>query len=90
MNSTNEITGESRDQLQGWMLDKFGPLMTIAEVAGMFHISNESFRNTLHGSSDPNVKRLRASKVRLGRRVRFPTVAVVDTIAPIEAEQTSE
>ncbi len=62
------------------LVKQFGPLMTTADVADMFRISCESLCNTLRLSSDPRVQLLRENRVRLGRRVRFPTEAVAIAI----------
>jgi hypothetical protein len=58
----------------------YGPLMAVGDIAEMFRISRESFGNTLRTSPDPRIQFLRRSKIRLGRRVRFPTDAVVSAL----------
>lgn len=54
------------------LLEKYGPLLTIAQLAQLLDRSPEGLRISLR-SSTPWVDQINASRFRLGRRVYFRT-----------------
>lgn len=57
------------------MFDRYGPLLTLAQLSQMLNRSNDGMRMALREAS-PYAVRLNAAKVRIGRRIYFRTVDV--------------
>lgn len=68
-----------------YLLEKFGPLMGMADIAQLLGRSTDGVRVALYSDSDVS-RRLKPTMVRVGRRVYFRTSQVVDVLkleAPI-------
>ena len=68
-----------------YLLGKFGPLMGMADIAQLLGRSTDGVRVALYSDSDVS-RRLKPTMVRVGRRVYFRTLQVVDVLkleAPI-------
>lgn len=61
------------------LIDRFGPLITLAQLAGLLDRSPDGLRLTLSANSDL-ARALNPAKVKLGRRVYFRTVMVGQVI----------
>lgn len=62
-----------------YLLNRFGPLMGIADVAKLLGRSADGVRVALYADGDVS-RRLKPTMVRVGRRVYFRTVQVVDVL----------
>lgn len=62
-----------------FLTEKYGPLLTLAQVAHLLDRSQEGLRLTLRGSSDL-AKTLSAAKLKIGRRVHFRTSLVANIV----------
>jgi len=70
-----------------YLLGRFGPLMGIGDIARILGRSTDGVRVALYTDGDVS-RRLKPTMVRVGRRVYFRTVQVVDALkldAPGEA-----
>jgi len=68
-----------------YLLEKFGPLMGMADIAQLLGRSTDGVRVALYSDNDVS-RRLKPTMVRVGRRVYFRTLQVVDVLkleAPI-------
>lgn len=64
------------------LLGKFGPYMTIGQLAEILHRSAEGLRISL--CSDNEMSRiLRPTRVKFGRRVYFRTLQVIEALSQI-------
>ncbi|MEW9898399.1 DNA-binding protein [Chitinivorax sp. PXF-14] len=54
------------------LVQKFGVLMTLADLAGVLNRSQDGLRMTMHGKSDLGLL-LRKARRKIGRRVHFRT-----------------
>jgi hypothetical protein len=61
------------------MFDRYGPLLTLAQLAQMLNRSTDGMRMALRESS-PYAKQLNAAKVRIGRRIYFRTPDVAQIL----------
>ncbi len=57
------------------LLERYGPLLTLRNLAEVLHRSPDGLRITL-SSGAPCAERLNRAKVRIGRRVYFRTVDI--------------
>lgn len=64
-------------------MESAGPLLTIAQLAKILNRSPEGFRISLQ-SSRPWVQRIKATRVRVGRRVYFRTSEVAAILSENE------
>lgn len=64
---------------EDFLLGRFGPLMSIADVAGILGRSADGFRVALYSDGDVS-RRLRPTMVRIGRRVYFRTLQLADAL----------
>jgi hypothetical protein len=62
-----------------YLLGKFGPLMGIADVAQLLGRSTDGVRVALYSDGDVS-QRLKPTMVRVGRRVYFRSLQVVDAL----------
>lgn len=62
-----------------YLLEKFGPLMGMADIAQLLGRSADGVRVALYSDSDVS-RRLKPTMVRVGRRVYFRTLQVVDVL----------
>ncbi|MFJ7882376.1 DNA-binding protein [Pseudomonas sp. FSL R10-0056] len=62
-----------------YLVEKYGPLMTLSQVAELFGRSPDGLRFTIRQDSDLG-RRLSAEKKKLGRRVYFLAVGVARLI----------
>ncbi|MCX7562823.1 DNA-binding protein [Xanthomonadaceae bacterium XH05] len=65
------------------MFDRYGPLLTLAQLAQMLNRSTDGMRMALREAS-PYVERLNAAKVRIGRRIYFRTPDVAQLLLGID------
>jgi hypothetical protein len=61
------------------MFEKWGPLLTLAQLAGILNRSTDGVRLALRESS-PYTDRLNAARVRIGRRIYFRTIEVAQIL----------
>lgn len=71
-----------------YMLDRFGPLMTVEDLAQVLGRSAVSVRNSISNNNETS-QRLKPTIVRIGRRIRFRTVQVHDVLQ-LEATEAEE
>jgi hypothetical protein len=62
-----------------YFLIKYGPLMTLADLALMLHRSYDGLRMSLRSRSELSDD-INAARVRMGRRVYFSTVKIAAII----------
>lgn len=62
-----------------YMLDRFGPLMTVEDIAQVLGRSAVSVRNSISNNNETS-QRLKPTIVRIGRRIRFRTAQVHDVL----------
>ncbi len=65
------------------MFDRYGPLLTLAQLAQMLNRSTDGMRMALREAS-PYAERLNAAKVRIGRRIYFRTPDVAQLLLGID------
>jgi len=65
--------------VEEYLLDRFGPLMSSAEVAGLLGRSSDGFRVAMYSDTDIS-RRLKPTMLRVGRRVYFRTLQVKDVL----------
>ncbi|CRM15386.1 hypothetical protein AO260_01760 [Pseudomonas sp. ABAC21] len=58
-----------------YLLDRFGPLMSMAQVASLLDRSPDGFRVAMYSDSELS-RKLKPAVVRVGRRVYFRTLQV--------------
>ena len=61
------------------LIGKYGPLLTLSEVAKLLDRSPDGLRVTIRTSNDLG-RRLTAARVKIGRRLHFRAAAVADLI----------
>ena len=61
------------------LIKQYGPLLSINQFAGILDRSPDSLRTALR-SSGGWVNKINATRLRLGRRLYFSTVAVADVL----------
>ena len=62
-----------------YLLDRFGPLMSMAQMASLLDRSPDGFRVAMYNDSDLS-RKLKPTVVRVGRRVFFRTIQVNDAL----------
>lgn len=70
---------QTQTSLSQSMFDRYGPLLTLAQLAQMLNRSADGMRMALRESS-PYAKQLNAAKVRIGRRIYFRTPDVAQVL----------
>jgi len=70
---------QTQTSLSQSMFDRYGPLLTLAQLAQMLNRSADGMRMALRESS-PYAKQLNAAKVRIGRRIYFRTPDVAQIL----------
>lgn len=65
------------------MFERYGPLLTLAQLAQMLDRSTDGIRMSLREAS-PYADRLNAAKVRIGRRIYFRTPDVARVLSEID------
>ncbi|AEA71607.1 Hypothetical protein PSEBR_m1608 [Pseudomonas brassicacearum subsp. brassicacearum NFM421] len=63
-----------------YMLDRFGPLMSIADLASLLGRSPDGVRVALYSNTDVS-RKLNPAMVRVGRRVYFRTLQVSQALS---------
>ena len=76
------MTDVSND-LASSMFDKYGPLITLGQLAQMLDRSADGVRMTLREAS-PYAEQLNLAKVRIGRRIYFRTPDVAQLLLGID------
>jgi hypothetical protein len=61
------------------LVEKYGPLLTLTELADILDRSREGLRLTLRGNSEL-ARQLGAARLKIGRRVHFKTAVVASVI----------
>lgn len=61
------------------LVEKYGPLLTLSQLAQILDRSREGLRLTLRGNSDLALQ-LGAARMKIGRRVHFKTAVVASVI----------
>ena len=61
------------------LMTRYGPLLSITDLANLLQRSKEGLRITLRGNTDL-AKQLCAARVKIGRRVHFKTAVVAMVI----------
>jgi hypothetical protein len=69
--------------------DKYGPVMTLAQLAGVLDRSSEGLRISLRGS-DPFAVLVRDARVKLGRRVYFSVPKIAKILGLSDGPKGSE
>ena len=64
---------------QNLLVEKYGPLLTLSQLALILDRSREGLRLTLRGNSDL-ARQLGAARMKIGRRVHFKTAVVASVI----------
>jgi hypothetical protein len=68
------------------LINRFGPLLSLSQLATVLNRSPEGLRISLRASSDW-VQRVNATKLRLGRRLYFRTSDIARILAAAEVPQ---
>lgn len=71
-----------------FLLGRFGPLMSLTDVAGILGRSPDGVRTALYSDNETS-RRLKPTMLRVGRRVYFRTLQVKDALdldVPTEVE----
>lgn len=63
-----------------YLLERFGPLMSMAQVASLLDRSPDGFRVAMYSDSDL-ARKLKPAVVRVGRRVYFRTLQVIHALS---------
>lgn len=71
------------------LVARFGPLLTRLQVAGILDRSAEGLRLTERGDSDLG-RKLRAARIKIGRRVHFRAASIALLVDASEAGVTAE
>ncbi len=82
------ISGETRMSTEQLLVDRYGPLLTLVQVAELLDRSPEGLRITIRGSNALG-RQLAQARVKIGRRVHFKVnaiAALVDGSAPAGVE----
>ena len=61
------------------LLNRYGPLLSIGDLAALLQRSKEGLRLTLRGNS-ALANQLGSARIKIGRRVHFKTIAVAALI----------
>lgn len=61
------------------LVEKYGPLLTLTELADILDRSREGLRLTLRGNSEL-AQQLGAARLKIGRRVHFKTAVIANVI----------
>lgn len=62
------------------LLDRFGPLLRIGQLAALLDRSPDGLRNSLRLPADEATQRLKEARVKVGRRVYFRTSEVAKVL----------
>jgi hypothetical protein len=62
-----------------YLLSRFGPLMSLANIAELLNRSADGLRVSLYSDTDLS-RKLKPTMVRIGRRVYFRTLQVQDAL----------
>lgn len=63
-----------------FLLDRYGPVLTVEQLAETLSRKKSGLRNALQKSEEAWVVALNARKTRIGRRMYFPAEAVADLL----------
>lgn len=72
-----------QSSLASSMFDRYGPLLTLAQLAQMLNRSTDGMRMALRERST-YAERLNAAKIRIGRRIYFRTPDVANLLLGID------
>lgn len=62
------------------LIEKYGLLMRLRNVADEMGVSQESLRSTMRRAATLGVQYLKRHKLRFGRRIRYPARAVAESL----------
>jgi len=65
--------------MDDYLMDRFGPLMSMADLAGVLGRSPEGIRVALYSDTDVS-RKLKPTMLKIGRRVYFRTLQVKDAL----------
>lgn len=68
-----------------WLTDRYGPLMTLQDLATVLNRSADGLRLSLYGQTELS-RHLRDARRKIGRRVYFRTAAVAQLVDGTESE----
>ncbi len=61
------------------LINTYGPLLTLSEVASLFDRSPEGLRITIRGDN-PLGRQLLSARIKIGRRVHFKTTVIAKLV----------
>lgn len=61
---------------EAFLLEKYGPLLTLPQVALLLDRKPEGIRVTIHRNSGELGRQLSGARIKLGRRTHFKTAAI--------------
>lgn len=74
-----QLRKQAMNQTTELLIEKYGPLLTLSELAEILDRSREGLRLTLRGDSEL-ARKLGAARMKIGRRVHFKTAVVAAVI----------
>ena len=66
------------------LINTYGPLLTLSQVAGLFDRSPEGLRITIRGDN-PLGRQLLTARIKIGRRVHFKATEIAKLVDGITA-----
>lgn len=79
-------TIETQDDLAAQLTERFGPLLTQAQLAELLGRSTGGLRYSLCAPCDDRTRALKACGRRIGRRVYYPAIEVARIISGADNE----
>lgn len=74
-----QLRKQAMNQTTELLIEKYGPLLTLSELAEILDRSREGLRLTLRGDSEL-ARKLGTARMKIGRRVHFKTAVVAAVI----------
>jgi len=81
---------ESNSATHQYLLDRYGPLLTLKHLAEVMHSTPSGLRMALARGQQPYARALAQARRRLGRRVYFEARRVAECIDPDVQEDEGE
>lgn len=78
---------------EAFLLEKYGPLLTLAQVASLLDRKPEGVRVTIRNNHGDLGRQLSAARIKIGRRTHFKTPAIaklLDGNQPFESKSDFE
>jgi len=76
----NEETVLEVNEVKDGLIARYGPYLRREDIAEIWDTSTASLGNTMRRSKEPSVVFLRRSRIRFGRRFRYPAENVAKAI----------